>query len=542
MKTTIKKFTTFSLFCGMGGEHLGKVLAFQDVGIYDNCQFWALNHWQIAIDTLQRNFPHTLTYCEDITKFDISEIGLKKIDMLWASPSCTHHSCARGGKPKDDQQRAHATEVYKRWLAKCDIPVFIMENVREFLSWGPLDEYGKPIKKRKGEYFNDFVQKIKTLGYEVDWRILNAADYGDPTTRKRLFLQAVKDGKGIHWPEPTHRNPKTPGNLPVWKSTTEYVIDWSIQGKSIYDRKIPLSPNTIKRIKHGLKTYGLSSYFLEFHGGKDGEKRVKSVNMPLGVQHGSNAFGLVQPYIMKGYGGFCVNPESSIDSPLPTVTTVDHNFLLQPFITENYTYQAERGKGALSIEQPMPTVTSVGRHNIIEAFIFNQTRDSEGKRCFNKDNPITTLTTKSNYGIIEPFIIEYFGNSNSRSTSMPLSSVLGRPHHYILQTIINKDMVDSLHVVRVPDDIDRHDFQRPFCIEINGAKYPVDITLRMLTVRELARAMGFPESFKFEKLDGSPLTKTDAVKMIGNACPVNTVRQLVKTVIEKRKGGNNGKN
>ncbi len=159
------------------------------------CRFFALNHWQIAVDTLQRNFPHAMTFCESIEQSSAQTFGFPKIDLLWASPSCVHHSNARGGKPRDDQQRAHATEVLERWLRQADIPVFIMENVREFLSWGPLDAFGKPVKERKGEYFNGFVSNLKELGYEVDWRILNAADYGDPTTRKRLFLATTPVAK-----------------------------------------------------------------------------------------------------------------------------------------------------------------------------------------------------------------------------------------------------------------------------------------------------------------------------------------------------------
>ena len=198
-----------------------------------------------------------MTFCESIEQSSAQTFGFPRIDLLWASPSCVHHSNARGGKPRDDQQRAHATEVLERWLRQADIPVFIMENVREFLSWGPLDAFGKPVKERKGEYFNGFVGNLKELGYEVDWRILNAADYGDPTTRKRLFLQAVKDGHGIHWPEPTHRDPRKDGDLPLWKSAKDHVIDWSIAGKSIYYRKKPLAKDTIRRIVHGLKKYGL---------------------------------------------------------------------------------------------------------------------------------------------------------------------------------------------------------------------------------------------------------------------------------------------
>ena len=101
-----------SLFCGLGGEHLGKTLAFHELGIpFENRRFYALNHWEIAVDTLQRNFPHALTFCEGIEASDAKAWGIPRVDLLWASPSCTHHSNARGGKPREDQQRSHATDV-----------------------------------------------------------------------------------------------------------------------------------------------------------------------------------------------------------------------------------------------------------------------------------------------------------------------------------------------------------------------------------------------------------------------------------------------
>jgi DNA (cytosine-5)-methyltransferase 1 len=205
--------------------------------------------------------------------------------------------------------------------------------------------------------------------------------------------------------------------------------------------------------------------------------------------------------IIKGYGGFCTNPDSSIDLPLPTVTTVDHNFLLQPFLIQNNTWQTRRGKGGLDIGLPLPTLTTAGHH-----------------------------------ALLEPFVVEYYGNSTTRSIYKPVSSISTNPHYALVELVMqNEGGIDNLPVVRTPEDIDNHDFKCPFCIEFNGQRYLIDIMLRMLAPRELARAMGFPESFRFEQLDGTPLTKTDAVRMIGNACPVNTVRELVKTVIQARK-------
>jgi site-specific DNA-cytosine methylase len=146
------------------------------------------------------------------------------------------------------------------------------------------------------------------------------------------------------------------------------------------------------------------------------------------------------------------------------------------------------------------------------------------------------VVAKNNMGVIRPFIITYHGTSKSHSITEPIPTVLRNQHHALTELVVKKEgNIENLPVIRTPDDIDNHDFKRPFCIEFNKQKYLVDITLRMLEPRELARSMSFPESFRFEKLDGSPLTKSDSVRMIGNACPVNTVRELVKTVINARK-------
>ena len=256
-----------------------------------------------------------------------------------------------------------ATEVYERWLRQCDVPVFLMENVREFMSWGPLDHTGKPIKERKGEYFRDFVTKLEKSGYSVQWKILCAADYGDPTTRKRFFLIAVKDGRGIHWPEPTHRDPSIPleklppeqRSLPPWKSAAEHVIDWSIPGRSIYYRTTakgkpnPLADDTIRRIKHGLKKFGLAGYFeyqhfrrspvigLEpfftcYHGGTDAGNRILRGNSAIPTLDCSNRFGLVWAFVSKSFGPRCTCPSSDVALPLPSITTWDHNHLCCPSI------------------------------------------------------------------------------------------------------------------------------------------------------------------------------------------------------------------
>lgn len=139
--------TSVSLFCGAGGESAGKQLAFEELGIQTRDMLaHALNHWDLAVSTHGRNFSWVHVHREDITAVTAADFGLERINLLWASPSCVHHSRARGGKPKEEQQRSHAWEVVDRWLRVAKVDVLLVENVPEFMDWGPLDEQGQPVK------------------------------------------------------------------------------------------------------------------------------------------------------------------------------------------------------------------------------------------------------------------------------------------------------------------------------------------------------------------------------------------------------------
>ncbi len=320
------------LFCGAGGASNGLRRACVRRGVGLNLV--AVNHWPLAIETHKANHPDALHICEPVENINPRQaVPGGRLDLLMAGPECVHHSIARGGKPINDQSRASAWCIL-RWATALDIETILIENVREFTSWGPLGRNNRPLKSRKGETFEAFLNALRSLNYRVEWKILNAANYGDPTTRERLFIQARKGRKPITWPAETH----TPdgrrtlfGPTNRWRPARE-IIDWSLPGKSIFSRKRPLCPNTLARIAAGIERFWgkLAKPFLVIlnGGGRQGAGGVRTLDEPLPViTAGGNHFGLVSPFNTKYYGTGKARP---VTDPLDTVTTRDRFGLAIP--------------------------------------------------------------------------------------------------------------------------------------------------------------------------------------------------------------------
>lgn len=509
--------TTVSLFCGAGGESAGKELAFRDLGIHTvDMLSHAVNHWDLAVAVHGQNFPHIHVHQEDITEVTAADFGLEQIDMLWASPSCVHHSRARGGKPRDDQQRSHADEVVDRWLKVANVSVLLIENVAEFAEWGPLDEHNQPIKERKGEFFDRFTAKLTALGYRWEWRILCAADYGDPTTRRRFFMQAVRDGRPIVWPEPTHRDPRRPvglfdGDLPTWRTAAE-CIDWSIPVPSIFDRKKPLADATLRRVAAGVMRYVIQGkpYIVNFRGTAPNQVQASASGLdePLrtvsagGIHHGLVSSTLIQ----TGYGERDGQAPRCLDIQAPLGTVVaggSKHGLVSAFLAKHFT-----GVVGSSLEAPMPTVTGVDHNALVAASMMSIDQQSTGaSACRALDEPLSTATTKARHALVAAFIQHYYGTGGQHQDP-------GQPLHTIT-TLARHGLVT---------------------VELEGETYVIaDIGMRMLEPHELAKAMGFPADYRWVDGNGKPLTKRDTVKMIGNACPVNTVAALIKAVVLQRR-------
>lgn len=321
----MKSLTMADLFCGAGGTSEGAIQAASALGY--KVSLTAVNHWPVAVATHTANHPDARHLCASLDSLNPRDLFKQGgLDMLWASPECTHHSRARGGKPIHDQSRATAWCVV-RWAEALLPPFIAIENVPEFAEWGPLGSNGRPLASRKGETFRAWCAALASLGYAVDHRILCAADYGDPTTRRRLFVQAARGRKGIRWPEPTHAPAEDvlPGFArKPWRSARE-IVDWSLPARSIKAR--PLRPRTMRRIAEGLEKFAGQPFIVTME--HKGSVRDISRPLPTITTARAGAIAVAEPnaFLVEYYGN---GRPRNLNDPLPTVTTHDRFAIVLP--------------------------------------------------------------------------------------------------------------------------------------------------------------------------------------------------------------------
>ena len=377
---------TADLFCGAGGATTGMEDALEKKGVQH--VGIAINHWKIAVETMKRNHPAVDTKCMSIEEAVPAElVPGGELDILWASPSCTHHSRAKGGKPRSNQLRAQP-ELILTWLDQLFVRRLIVENVPEFIDWGPLDREGRPIKSRVGDCFKAWVAALEARNYVVSWRIVNCADYGDATTRRRFFLKAVRRGCGrIVWPEPTYAENPQPelfGERKRWRGIRE-CLDLSDTGKSIFGRKKPLSANTLRRIQVGLKRYCGMEFQMDMlgAGGPDG-CRIRSVDEPMVTQHaGGNRVAIVKPFLVKLRHNATVG---ALEEPLTSISTSGaHHVLCTPLVLGQ-----QGGAECRPIDEPCPTIATAGAIRVITPFIFTEQNNNAPRSI---DEPVRTITT-----------------------------------------------------------------------------------------------------------------------------------------------------
>ena len=522
-----KTFEVVDMFCGAGGESTGIMQAAMEQDMKVN--LLAINHWERAMETHAANHPRAEHLCESVERIDPTQVVKGgKLDLLWASPECTHHSIARGGRPRSDQSRASAWLILK-WLSELYVERVIIENVPEFLSWGPLDKNGHPIQRQKGKTFEAFVSSLRSLGYQVDWKILCAADYGDPTTRRRLFVQAVKGRKRILWPQISHMDGD--GNnlmgYQPWIAARD-IIDWSIPGTSIFDRKKPLADATIRRIAAGIEKYW-GDYAKPFLAVLYGTSDVRSLDLPLPAVTGSGAHhALIEPVPML-LGQQSGAAARSVDKPAPTVATAGAIGVIQPFITRyqgDHAGQQDGDNRNHKIERPLPCVDTSNRYALVEPLLVEYYGNGQTKPV---SNPVGTITTKDRFALLEPFMVKccHGGGEERRVLDIkdPVPALTCSNENALVEPFVfNIGQGSATDRSRSIDEpLSTIVTKAEHCLIEAGMRF--DIRFRMLKNHELKRAQGFPDDYI---LTGNI---TEQTKQIGNAVPVNTARALAKAAM-----------
>ena len=378
--------------------------------------------------------------------------------------NCTHFTNAGGGMPLNRQLRATIKYV-QRFITRLDIDDVLIENVREFTTWGPLhrthgpqckypdhslipkdpderDENHKcwlnrPIESRKGEYFRRFITWLQGRGYRVEWRILNCADYGDATSRKRLFIRARKKKLGrIIWPEATHCDPKLIGQPTMFETpklpwrTARDILDLTDKGTSIFNRKKPLSPNTIRRIMTGLYKFSGLPFVLPNEGVYRGNQ-PRSMDEPLNTVTGGRGAGHVaQPYLIQFHGTSTAN---DIDTPLPSHPAQGkHIGVVQPFVIGA---GGTTGNGRpKSVEEPLNTVLGDSHLAVVQPFVLGQQSAAAPRKV---DQPMPSIATDGAISVIQPFVLGIRGGNDGYtrgvSADEPLPAITTEPAMAVVQ-------------------------------------------------------------------------------------------------------------
>lgn len=571
------KFLIVDLFCGAGGTTTGFEMA-GGISRVIAC----VNHDARAIKSHWRNHKHVRHFNEDMRTLDLTKL-IRVVEwwrrkypnaklILWASLECTNFSKAKGGLPRDADSRTLADHLH-RYIEALNPDIIQIENVVEFMSWGPLDANGKPVSRKNGSDWLRWRREICAHRYVDEWRELNSADFGAYTSRNRLFGMFARSENDIRWPEPTHAKKPGTGGLfdqrERWKPVKD-VLDFEDEGESIFNRKKPLSDKTYERIYAGLVKYiangdkaFISKYFsgrpagkvnsiespsstITTFGGstlvqpisllkynstsKDGKHVPPSLDDPCPVVAVQNRLGLVSAeYIQNRYS------DLSINSPAGTITTIDHHALVT---TEYLMHYYSSGGQHSPISSPAPTIPTKARTAKVKAIKYAQNQSIEH---VDKHRMITA----------KPFVMPTSYNNTPASIEQPAPTIqASRRHHYLVNPSWggNPGSVDQ----PCPVIIARQDKAPLYLIQIEGGAIQVpvydqdsevvirikqfmalyglvDIKMRMLRVLELLKIQGFPEDYI---LEGS---QSDQKKFIGNSVVPLVVKSWIEAISENLK-------
>lgn len=524
------------LFCGAGGTSTGVERATID----DNkCAevVACVNHDPNAIASHAANHPHTLHFTEDIRTLDLTKLVKHTRQeqekhpnakpVLWASLECTNFSRAKGGQPRDADSRTLAEHLF-RYIEALDPSFIYIENVEEFMCWGDLDENGKPVSRDEGRLYLRWVRNVCKYGYRFSHRLLNAADFGARTSRTRFFGIFAKHGLPIVFPNPTHCKGGRKdmfGTLEPWRAVRD-VLDLQDEGKSIFERKKPLTERTLERIYAGLIKFvagGKDAFLVKWNSwNKSGRYTAPSVDEPCPVVATQNRLGVAKvQFLSKQFGGDPSGKSVSLDEPSGAITCKDHHALVgAEFLDVHY------GNGySTGLDSPAPTLTCKDRLSLVTSQFMDMQYGNGTPADINEPSPTVTAVPKMKLVSIESgqFLFNPQYQSSGSDINKPCFTLIARmdknPPY-----LISADHGEPAIIIYEEDSPAMRKIK-----EFMACYAIMDIKMRMLNIPELKRIMGFGDDYT---LIG---TQTEQKKYIGNAVEVHMSQALCEALCKELK-------
>lgn len=539
----------------------------------------AINHNPTALSMHEVNHPQAKHLIADVREVCPRQAtGGAEVGWLHLSPDCTDHSQAKGGQPRNRAIRALAW-VTVRWAGTVTPDIISLENVVQILKWGRLvakrcpstgrvvtldmvpdasgrmvhrvadpgervpveQQYLVPDPKQQGKHWHRLVAILRGMGYIVEWRELNAADYGAGTTRTRLFMMARRDGQPIVWPAATHF--KNPGKAQRQRRAAADGIDWTIEGKTIFGRKKPLADATMRRIARGMQRYVLDSadpFIVPIaNWSRDGSHSAQQPIGTITAKPRGGAHAVVAPVLIQaGYGEREGQAPRCLDhqQPLGTITAGG----IKHAVAAGFMVQANGGYNttpAHDLRRAASTITNSGsQQQLITAHLTTLRRHSTGTEA---SEPIAGIAARGqHHGLVAAHLTAMSQNVTGSDPREPAQTILAGAARYGLVEYDLKPE-DEEGALRVAAFLMRYygeggqwgDLREPastlttrdrlalVTVHVLGTPYVVvDIRLRMLTPSELYNLQGFPPDYIIDRgHDGRRFTKTEQVHMVGNS-------------------------
>lgn len=539
--------TATDLFCGAGGSSIGAEAAGVTLRM-------AANHWALAVETHNTNFPHADHDCADVSQVDPRRYPTT--DILLASPECTNHSQAKSKRPEPnlfdpaagaDEERSRATmwDVV-RFTERHRYAAVIVENVVEARKWPP---------------FTAWLMAMESLGYEHQIAYINSmVAWPTPQSRDRMYVVFTRQGvrpdldlappcwcptcettvEGYQaWKRPerphgkyrsqylyrcrTCRQPAAPFAYPAATA-----IDWTLPCPRIGDRTRPLAPATRRRIEVGLRRWGPTIVQAAGHTfERPGYHRAwPAFTAPIPVQTTTLTHGVAMPaFFVKNNGSVAEAKYRAhpITNPLGALTIEPTQALVEmPFIAE----LRGGGSDARAVSEPLATVCASGNHHGLVVPVHHgangpaarPTSDPWPTQTGRQElalvmknygdgtdpsmtkpadtHPFGAVTTQDHHSLVVPFLTAYYGTGGASPVTEPVGTQTTRDRHALVDPAIEVD----------------------------------DCGFRMLEPHEAGAAMAFPSSYV---VLGS---KRQKVRLYGNAVTPPVMQILVERVTAALEG------